>query len=71
LKGRGRSGGEQTVSPGNFEIKVAAENISGEELFRLRRLELKPVGKEWFSHAVQCAVATLNKRSMDAAYGCS
>jgi hypothetical protein len=52
LKGEVKPGGEQTVSlgkvslkPGNFEIKVAAENISGEELFRLRRLELKPAPK--------------------------
>ncbi|HTB83174.1 MAG TPA: alpha-L-fucosidase [Candidatus Sulfotelmatobacter sp.] len=53
LKGVVKSGGEQNVSlgkvslsPGKFEIKVAAENISGDELFRLRRLELKPVAKE-------------------------
>ena len=35
--------GQVTLSPGTFEIKVAATKISGSELFRLRNLELKPV----------------------------
>ena len=34
--------GKVTVKPGNYEIKVAAKSISGNELFRLRSLELKP-----------------------------
>jgi alpha-L-fucosidase len=53
LKGEVKAGGEETVllgkvtlAPGDFEIKVAAGTVSGDELFRLRRLELKPVAKE-------------------------
>ena len=35
--------GRVTLAPGTFEIKVAATAISGNELFRLRSLELHPV----------------------------
>jgi alpha-L-fucosidase len=50
LNGQVKSGTNQIVSlgrvslpPGNFEIKVAAAKISGDEFVRLRSLELKPV----------------------------
>ncbi len=35
--------GRVSLSPGNFAIKVAANKINGDELFRLRNLTLKPV----------------------------
>ena len=35
--------GRVTLNPGGFEIGVFAKEITGEELFRLRRLILKPV----------------------------
>ncbi len=35
--------GRVSLSPGRFEIKVAASKIKGGELFRLRSLELKPL----------------------------
>ena len=35
--------GRVTLKPGSFEIGVYAKEITGEELFRLRRLILKPV----------------------------
>jgi len=34
--------GRVTLQPGSFEIKVTATKITGGELFRLRRLELRP-----------------------------
>jgi hypothetical protein len=34
-----------TLEPGAYEIRVAADTITGEELFRLRRLELRPAGQ--------------------------
>jgi len=34
--------GQVTLEPGNYEIRVAAKEISGEELMRLRKLFLKP-----------------------------
>ena len=34
--------GHVTLGPGMFEIKVSADKINGDELFRLRSLELKP-----------------------------
>jgi hypothetical protein len=50
VKGEVKPGTSQIVSlgrvsllPGSFEIKVAATKINGDELFRLRSLELKPV----------------------------
>jgi alpha-L-fucosidase len=51
FNGEVKSGPDQTVSlgrvslePGNFEIKLAATKINGGELFRLRHLQLQPVG---------------------------
>jgi hypothetical protein len=35
--------GQVSLAPGKFEISVRATKISGGELFRLRRVELKPV----------------------------
>ncbi len=35
--------GRVTLVPGSFEIRVLAKEITGEELFRLRAIELKPV----------------------------
>ncbi len=50
LTGEARGRSDQTVSlgrvslaPGEFDITVAAAKIDGDELFRLRSLELKPV----------------------------
>jgi hypothetical protein len=37
--------GRVTLAPGNYEFRVAAKEITGGELFRLRALELKPVGE--------------------------
>jgi len=37
--------GRVSLKPGDFEIKVAATNIAGEELMQLRSLELKPAAK--------------------------
>ena len=34
--------GKVTLQPGNYEIRVFAKEITGEELFRLRRVTLKP-----------------------------
>jgi hypothetical protein len=36
--------GKVTFEPGSYDIRVAAREITGEELFRLRRLTLKPAG---------------------------
>ena len=35
--------GKVSLKPGNYNFKVVAQKITGEELFRLRQLELKPV----------------------------
>jgi len=50
LSGVVKPGADQTLSlgrvilaPGTFEIKIGAAKINGGELWRLRRLELKPV----------------------------
>jgi len=50
LSGEVKAGTDQTVSlgrvtlqPGKFEVSLRADKINGGELFRLRRLELKPV----------------------------
>jgi hypothetical protein len=52
VSGQVKTGKQQTQSLGRiqwnrtnepFEIKVAAEKIKGDELFRLRRLELRPI----------------------------
>jgi hypothetical protein len=37
--------GRVTLAPGSYEFRVAAKEITGGELFRLRSLELKPVGE--------------------------
>jgi alpha-L-fucosidase len=38
--------GRVTLPPGTFEIKIGADKINGGELWRLRRLELKPVNPQ-------------------------
>jgi hypothetical protein len=35
--------GKVTLEPGSYELRVSAKEITGEELFRLRRLTLQPV----------------------------
>jgi len=35
--------GKVTLEPGSYELRVSAKKITGEELFRLRRLTLQPV----------------------------
>jgi len=35
--------GRVTLAPGNHEIRIAAKEITGEELFRVRQLNIKPV----------------------------
>ena len=37
--------GRITIAPGRYEVRVAATEIAGEELFRLRRLVLEPVAE--------------------------
>ena len=51
VSGQVRAGTDQTVSlgrvslaPGSFDIQVTGTKINGNELFRLRNLQLKPVG---------------------------
>jgi len=53
LSGKVKAGADQTLSlgrvtlpPGAFEIKIRADKIDGGELWRLRRLELKPVNRQ-------------------------
>ncbi len=42
--GRLEALGKVTLEPGNYQINLKAKEISGEELFRLRRLTLTPAG---------------------------
>ena len=37
--------GQITLAPGEYEIRVAAKEVTGAELFRLRRLVLETVTK--------------------------
>ena len=35
--------GQVSLTPGNYDLQVAGAKINGDELFRLRSIELKPV----------------------------
>lgn len=45
-KKQNESLGEITLEPGNYQIKISANEITGEELFRLNSLELKPINSD-------------------------